>query len=213
MRLTLTFALLAFSFISFVFAHPLVTSEPDARASELELAERDVDHVQWLERRLTEEERRERDRKHWRDYQQRKTAAHMALSVKAAQGDPQAQAEYAAAEEAKRTRARQAKQRNRDKKKASGLLALSQGSERSSSSGSQAAGQGGSSGHRSTSLSQGGMDLPPIQQTRPQVQSQQLPPLSEVIRQSGYSQGGSYGGQYQGSSQFHGYQSGRSSGR
>ncbi|KAI0076406.1 hypothetical protein K474DRAFT_1663093 [Panus rudis PR-1116 ss-1] len=53
MRLALTPALLALSLISFVFAHP-VTVEPEVHT--LELAERDVNHVQWLERRMTPEE-------------------------------------------------------------------------------------------------------------------------------------------------------------
>ncbi|KAI0076376.1 hypothetical protein K474DRAFT_1263083 [Panus rudis PR-1116 ss-1] len=230
MRLTLTSALVAFSLISYVFAHPLAV-EPDSRVSEL--AERDVDHFQWLERRITpEEEAAQRRLQRWRDYEVRRAERIRNLRERAAQGDPQAQAELDAAVEARRASNRAASKHYRDRQSAAqGLIAMSRGQGAGSSSGggsssrtqvsqggSSAYGSGGqsaSSGYRQSGT--GGTRLPSIQELdlpRPPLHgSQQGRGQSGQGYYQGQPSSGAYGGSSSSSSsQYRGYQGGRSSG-
>ncbi|KAI0076389.1 hypothetical protein K474DRAFT_1265162 [Panus rudis PR-1116 ss-1] len=208
MRLTLTSALLAFSLISYVSAHPLAV-EPDSRVSEL--AERDVDHFQWLERRVTPEEEAARRLRNDRAYKARKAEKLRALDERARQGDEQAKAEFDAITEARRASNRAAAKKFRDKKKAEKAQDSASASGGSGSQGASSGyrpSQGGSSGYHQAGSSgyQPGTTLPsihelqlprpPLQQSQPSTQPRG-PPLTDYLRQ-GRSQGGSYGGQYQG---------------
>ncbi|KAI0069328.1 hypothetical protein K474DRAFT_1681037, partial [Panus rudis PR-1116 ss-1] len=147
MRLTLTSALLAFSLISYVSAHPLAV-EPDSRVSEL--AERDVDHFQWLERRVTPEEEAARRLRNDRAYKARKAEKLRALDERARQGDEQAKAEFDAITEARRASNRAAAKKFRDKKKAEKAQDSASASGGSGSQGASSGyrpSQGGSSGY------------------------------------------------------------------